>query len=152
MWGALVRQLVAYVLTRRGKKVIAFVGTMLLLFVTALLLDTQLYLTAGFTGLLAAATVLSWAVNNIRQRHRDRERERLQLEEALRRAAAAAARGEKMDKARSTFTGAARTVTGGAANVVGAARSGISATRDKLKFWKRRNPHPAPANDPGSAT
>ena len=152
MWGALVRQLVAYVLTRRGKKVIAFVGTMLMLFVTALLLDTQLYLTAGFTGVLAAVTVVSWAVNNIRQKRRDRERERLQLEEALRRAAAAAARGEKMGKARSTVAGAARTVSGGAANVVGAARSGISATRDKLKIWKRRNPHPAPANDPGSAT
>jgi hypothetical protein len=36
MWGALIKQIFAYLLTRRGKKALAFVGTMSL-WVTAVL-------------------------------------------------------------------------------------------------------------------
>ena len=76
MWGALARQIAAFVLTRRGKKIFAFVGAMLLCFLTAFLIDTRLYLTAGFTGLLAAATLGAWIVQRQRQKQRDRDRKR----------------------------------------------------------------------------
>ena len=54
MWGALARQIAAYALTRRGKKLLAFIGTMLLCFVTAILLDLQMYISAALSGVLAA--------------------------------------------------------------------------------------------------
>jgi dolichol-phosphate mannosyltransferase len=62
MWAAFVRQFAAYALTRRGKKLFAFLGAMLLCFATTLLIDMQLYASAGFTGLLALAAVVSFAV------------------------------------------------------------------------------------------
>ena len=136
MWGALARQLFAYVLTRRGKKVLAFVGTMLLCFVTALLLDLKLYLTAGFTGLLTLVTLVAWLVQGFKQRRGDRMRERQDAEDAVRRAAAAQARGETIGKAKSTVTGAARTMTSGA---YGAAKSSLARGRDTitLRRWRR---------------
>ncbi len=136
MWGALARQLFAYVLTRRGKRVLAFVGLMLLCFITALLIDTRLYLTAGFTGLLTVMTLFAWLASNIKQKRRDRVRERQDAEDAVRRAAVAQARGETIGKAKSTVAGAARTMTSGA---VGAAKSGLAGARDTitLRRWRR---------------
>jgi hypothetical protein len=138
MWGALARQLFAYVLTRRGKKVLAFVGTMLLCFVTALLLDLKLYLTAGFTGLLTLVTLIAWLVQGFKQRRGDRLRERQDAEDAVRRAAAAQARGETIGKAKSTVAGA-----------VGVAKSGLAGARDTitLRRW-RRSAGPPPQEPP----
>lgn len=136
MWGALARQLFAYVLTKRGKRVLAFVGTMLLCFVTTLLVDLHLYLTAAFTGLLTLVALVAWFTQSIRQRWRDRRRERQEAEEAMRRAQAAAARAESVSRARSSVSGAARSMTNGAYGVA----------KSSLLFWRwRRGAEPQPA-------
>jgi hypothetical protein len=137
MWGALARQLFAYVLTRRGKKVLAFVGLMLLCFVTTLLIDLRLYLTAAFTGVLAVVALLAWLTSNLRQKRRDRELQRIEAEETLRRAAAAAARSETIGKARSSVADAARSMT---SSVYGAAMWGMTGTWEAvtLKRWRHR--------------
>jgi hypothetical protein len=136
MWGAFARQLFAYVLTRRGKKVLAFVGLMLLCFITTLLVDLQLYLTASFTGVLALVTLFAWLIQHVKHRRAERARLRQEVEDTLRRAAAAAARSETMEKARSSVADAARSMTSG---VYGAARWGVTGTWDTvtLKRWRR---------------
>ena len=53
MWAAFVRQFAAYAITRRGKKLFALIGVLALCFGAALLVDLQLYLSAGFTAMLA---------------------------------------------------------------------------------------------------
>ena len=136
MWTALVRQIVVFFITRRGKRVIAFAGAILLCFITALLIDSRMYLTAGFTGALAAAALIAFIVQYFRQRTEQRERVRQDAEEAVRRAAAAQARSEKFDKAKSTVADAARTATGSAANIADLARTGIAGARDRLRSWR----------------
>ena len=138
MWGALVRNLVLFVLTRRGKKVIAFVGAMLLCFVTALLIDSRLYLTAAFTGVLAAAALIAFLVQHLRQRFEKRERVRQGVAAAARRAAAAEARSEKIDKAKTAVAEAATGVSSSAAQVVDVAKTGLTGARDRLSSWRRR--------------
>jgi heme exporter protein D len=128
MWGAFARQLFAYVLTKRGKRVLGFVGTMLLCFVTALLLDLQLYLTAAFTGFLTLLALFAWLTQNVRQRRRERVLARQEAEELQRRAQAAAARAETVSRARSSVAGAARSVTNGAYGVA----------KSSLYFWRWR--------------
>jgi hypothetical protein len=101
MWGALIKQIFAYLITRRGKKALAFVGTMLLCFLTAWLIDLRLYLSAAFAGVLAAAALYAFLVQGFRQRRDKRERERKNFLKAKKRAATAQARSEKSTKPRS---------------------------------------------------
>ncbi len=138
MWGALLRQVVAFVLTKRGKKIITFVAAMALCFVAILLVDLRLYLTAAFTGLLAAATLASWLVQLWRQRRRKHERDQRETEKATRRAANTQARGERIDKAKIAVAGAARTVGDGAADVMDVAKTRLSRARDGLRFWRKK--------------
>ena len=149
MWGALARQIAAYALTRRGKKLLAFIGTMLLCFVTAILLDLQMYISAGLSGVLAAAALVTWITQGLRQR---REQERRQVETAARREAAVAARGEKIDYAKATVTGAVRTVRSGAAYIAGGtarvAWKGLTGARDKVFVWRRKAPTQPPQSGP----
>jgi Ca2+/Na+ antiporter len=146
MWGALARQLAAYVLTRRGKKTLAFVGTMLLCFITAVLLDLEMYISAGLTGVLAFAALASWVTHSYKHR---REREQREIERAVRRETAAKSRAERMDYARSTLSGAARNVTTGASNVASgathvasgaatAAKNGLSGAWSSVSGWRRK--------------
>lgn len=137
MWGAVFRQVFAYLLTRRGKRAIAFVGMMMLCFVTTLLIDTQLYMSAAFTGSLAAALLLTWLLQYWRVRQEAKLRQSRRDEAAIRRQAAAQARGEKLDKAKSAMTDAARTVGKGAANTFGTAASGMASATSRIRFWKR---------------
>lgn len=137
MWGAVFRQVFAYLLTRRGKRAIAFVGMMTLCFVTALLIDTKLYMSAAFTGSLAAILLLMWLLQYWRVRQEAKLRQSRRDEAAIRRQAAAQARGEKIDKAKSAMTDAARTVGKGAANTLGAAASGMASAGGRMRFWKR---------------
>src|SRR6266545_823937 len=125
MWTALVRQLVLFIFTRRGKRVLTFIGLMVLCFLTALLFDSQKYLTAGFTAILTIAAIISLAVQYVRQRKHRRERERQELKKAERRAASSEARTERFDKAKATVSGAAKAATSGAANVATAAKAGL---------------------------
>jgi hypothetical protein len=149
MWGALARQIAAYALTRRGKKLLAFIGTMLLCFVTAILLDLQMYISAGLSGVLAAAALVTWITQGFRQR---REHERRQVETAARREAAAAARGEKIDYAKATVSGAVRNVTSGAAYIAGGtmrvAWKGLTGARDKVFVWRKKAPTQPPRSGP----
>lgn len=62
MWGAVFRQVFAYVLTRRGKRAIAFIGMMVLCFVTALLSDIKFYISAAFTGIACCNLVADVAL------------------------------------------------------------------------------------------
>jgi type II secretory pathway pseudopilin PulG len=149
MWGALARQIAAYALTRRGKKLLAFIGTMLLCFVTAILLDLQMYISAGLSGVLAAAALATWITQGFRQR---RERERRQVETAARREAAAVARGEKIDYAKATVSGAVKNVTSGAAYIAGGtvrvAWKGLTGARDKVFVWRKKAPTQPPRSEP----
>ena len=89
MWGAVFRQVFAYLLTRRGKRALAFVGMLLLGFVTALLLDMQLYISASFTGCLAVVLITMWLVQYWRVKQHDRLREMRRVEAAAKRLVAA---------------------------------------------------------------
>lgn len=137
MWGAVFRQIFTYLLTRRGKRALAFAGMMALCFVTALLLDTKLYISAAFTGFLAVIFLVMWLAQYWRVRRQDRERQGKRAEHAERRQAAAQARGEKFDKAKAAMTGGVRTVGEAAANTVGAAKTKITGMRDGVRFWRR---------------
>src|SRR5687767_7446400 len=141
MWGALARQIAAYALTRRGKKLLAFIGTMLLCFATAILLDLQMYISAGLSGVLAAVALVTWITQGFRQR---REQERRQVETAARREAAALARGEKIDYAKATVSGALKSVTSGTAYIAGGtvrvAWKGLTGARDKVFVWRKKAP------------
>src|SRR5882757_374858 len=110
MWSAVFRQIFAYLLTRRGKRAIAFVGMMTLCFVTTLLIDTKLYISAAFTGSLAAVLLLTWLLQYWRVRQDAKIRQSRRDEAAIRRQAAAQARNEKIDNAKSAVADAARTV------------------------------------------
>ena len=149
MWGALARQIAAYALTRRGKKLLAFIGTMLLCFVTAILLDLQMYISAGLSGVLAVVALVTWITQGFRQR---REQERRQVETAARREAAALARGEKIDYAKATVSGAVKSVTSGAAYIAGGtvrvAWKGLTGARDRVFVWRKKAPTQPPQSGP----
>ena len=146
MWGALARQIAAYALTRRGKKLLAVIGTMLLCFVTAILLDLQMYISAGLSGVLAVVALVTWITQGFRQR---REQERRQVETAARREAAALARGEKIDYAKATVSGAVKSVTSGAAYIAGGtvrvAWKGLTGARDRVFVWRKKAPTQPPS-------
>src|SRR4051812_15621715 len=105
MWTALVRQIAIFALTKRGKNTLILVGIILLCFMTTVLIDLHLYLTAGFMGALTLAAIVWRAVTYFPRRARARERARQQAEEAARQAAAAQARNEKFGQARSAVVG-----------------------------------------------
>src|SRR5262245_330100 len=95
MWAAFARQAFAYALTKRGKRLFALIGVLLLGFATALLLDMQLYISATFVGTLAFGSVLYWLTQHLRIRRHEWERQQRQLEHALQRAASAEARTQR---------------------------------------------------------
>lgn len=134
MWGAVFRQVFAYLLTRRGKRALAFVGMLLLGFVTALLLDMQLYISASFTGGLSLVLITMWLIQYWRVKQHDRLREMRRLEAAAKRLVAAQERSERYDRvrerAKAAVTETVRNVgTAVNAGTVGVARSGIEAAR-----------------------
>lgn len=138
MWGAFVRQIFAYLLTRRGKRALAFVGMLLLGFVTALLLDMQLYISATFTGCLSVVLITLWLIQYWRVKQHDRLREMQRLEAAAKRLMAAQERAERYDRARERAKSAVVDTVRGVgtavnAGTVGVARSGVEAARDGFR-------------------
>ena len=115
MWAAFVRQFAAYAITRRGKKLFALIGVLALCFGAALLVDLQLYLSAGFTAMLAGFAAIAYVVQHVKLKRAEHQRLLLRAEAARQRAVAAQARLERIDTAKSTVrgavTGAARFVT-----------------------------------------
>jgi hypothetical protein len=132
-----VRSTVAFALSVFGKTFIAFAIAMLLCLATALLIDLRMYLSAGVTGALAVAALVVFVIQYIRQQKIKRERARRQAEEAIRRAAAAQARNQKMDKAKAAVSDTVRGMASGAAGVVGAAKAGFVDARDRFPSRRR---------------
>jgi hypothetical protein len=147
MWTALVRQLMVFLFTRRGRRIVAFIGVLLLFFITALLIDSRMHLTAAFTGAVAVVSLIAFVVNLFRHRGRQRDRERRDAEQSMRRAAAAQARSERIDKARSAVSGAAKTASHRAAGMAGLAKTGLDGARDRLRFWRRKRKSAVPSVD-----
>jgi hypothetical protein len=126
MWSAFVRQFAAYALTRRGKKLFAFLGAMLLVFATTFLVDLQLYASAGFTGALALFATGAYGVQHVKLKRRHRERQLRLAEDAIRRAERAKARAEKIGQTKAAFTGALSGAFGNAAQAVSDAVTGTA--------------------------
>ena len=133
MWGAILRKILAYMLTRRGKRALAFAGMMSACFLTALLLDTKLYISAAFTSLLAGAMLTTWLTQYLRVRQQDREREVRRVVLTERRQAAIKARGERLKKVKAAMVGNARALGEATA-------TRMTSVRDELRLWPRRQP------------
>jgi hypothetical protein len=147
MWTALVRQLAVFLFTKRGKRIAAFAAVVLLCFLTALLTDSKMYLSAIVTGAVTVMMVIALIAQYFRQRFKQRSRARRDAEQAQKRTAAAQARSERFDKAKSAFSGAARTASGSAAGVAGLAKTGFGGARDRLRFWRRKKKSLVPLVD-----
>jgi uncharacterized protein (DUF58 family) len=132
MW--LIKQMFAYLVTKRGKKAFAFVGTILLCFLTAWLTDLQLYLSAAFTGVLATVALYAFLVQSFRQLKDKRELERRNFEKAEKRAATAEARSEKINKAKVAVAEAAKGVGSTAADFLNATKTGVRGVGKRLSF------------------
>jgi hypothetical protein len=76
MWAALIRVGARYAFFRRWKNTIFFVGAMTLCGIAALLIDTRMYLSAGFVGVFAVGSAIVIAGHYLRQRREEQERER----------------------------------------------------------------------------
>ena len=137
MRAALFRNIAIVMFTKRGKKVITLCGALLLCFISTLLLDWRLYLSATLTGTLAAATLTVFAVQHFRQRHYkrereqrrvvyEREREQRKVAKATRRIETAKARHEKFERAKASLAGAATGLSSGAAGFASMAKTGAS--------------------------
>ena len=74
------------------------------------------------------------------------------LPEPRRSAAAALARGEKIDYAKATVSGAVQSVTSGAACIAGGtvrvASKGLTGARDKVFVWRKKAPTQPPQSEP----
>jgi L-lactate utilization protein LutC len=137
MRAALFRNIAIVMFTKRGKKVITLCGALLLCFISTLLLDWRLYLSATLTGILAAATLTVFAVQHFRQRHYkrereqrrvvyEREREQRKVAKATRRIETAKAHHEKFERAKASLAGAATGLSSGAAGFASMAKTGAS--------------------------
>ena len=139
MWGTAIRFIFAYLLTRRGKRTLAFVGTMLLCFVSAWLIDLRLYLSAAFTGILALIALFAVVLQTFRLHKDKRERERKSAANAEMRAERAEARSETINKAKAAVAEAAMGVGSTAADFVDATKAGVRGVGGRLSFWRRKN-------------
>jgi len=139
MWGAVFRQLAIFLFTRRGKRIAALIGLVLLGFVTALLIDSQMYLSAAFSGLMTAAALFAFVFQSIKRRRAERQRIRRAAAEEIQRAATAQARTEKRGKAKSRVATAAKAARGTASSVARLARTGVTASRNRIRKWRRKD-------------
>lgn len=132
MWGAIIRIGARYAFFRRWKNTFILIGAILLCGITVFLIDAKMYLSAGFAGALAALVVFGVGVHYLQERREIRAREQQKHEQAVKRAAAAAARGEAIDKAKASVAGMAKGVSDGAAGLAGVAKTGFFSARDRL--------------------
>jgi Ca2+/Na+ antiporter len=117
-----------------GRKVIALVGTIILLFATAVLLDLRMYISAGLAGMLAIAALVVFFIQYRRQIKANRLRAQRQEEASQKRAASAQARNQTMDKAKAAVSDTVKGMASGAAD---AAKSGYSSARDRVQGWRK---------------
>jgi hypothetical protein len=127
MWAAFARQFAAYAITRRGKKLFALIGVLALCFCAALLVDMQLYLSAGFIAVLACFSGAAYIVQHAKVKRAELERLARRAEAARRRALVAQARLDRMDHAkaavRDAFAGAAQSARAAVVDVTKEAAS-----------------------------
>ena len=149
MWGALIRVGARYAFFRRWKNTLILIGGVLLCAITAFLIDAKMYLSAFFIGVLAAAVMISLALHYLRERRAIRDRERQKAAQAVKRAAAAEARSEKIGRVKATAAGMAKGMTGTAAGIakgvagsaagaVNVAKTRYSGARDRLGSWRSK--------------
>jgi membrane protein implicated in regulation of membrane protease activity len=134
MWRVMIRTIMAFAFTIFGRKVIALAGTVILLFVAAVLVDLKMYVSAGFACVLALAALIAFFIQYRRQIKANRIRARRQEEAAQKRAAATEARNEKMDRAKTKVTDTVKGMTAGATD---AAKSGFAGARDRVQGWRK---------------
>jgi hypothetical protein len=134
MWRAGIRAAMTFAFTIFGRKVIALSGTVILLFATAILLDLKMYISAGLAGVLAFVALIAFFIQYRRQIKANRIRARRQEEAAQKRTAAAEARSEKMDRAKSKVTDSVKGMASGAAGV---AKTGFAGARDRVQGWRK---------------
>lgn len=132
MWAAFVRQFTAYALTRRGKKLFALIGVLLLCFGAALLVDLKLYVSATFTTLLAAFSAVAYVVQHLKIKRIERERLERKAEAARLRALAAQARLERIDDTRSAIAETLREAALRASEATAGAVSGVATETGRL--------------------
>lgn len=132
MWAALVRQITAYALTRRGKKFFALIGVLLLCFGAALLVDLKLYVSAAFTTLLALFSAIAYVVQHVKLKRIERERLARKAEAAQLRALAAQARLELIDNTKGTIKDAIHHAATRAAQAATDAASGVAAQAERV--------------------
>jgi uncharacterized protein YacL len=134
MWRVMVRAAMAFGFSVFGRKIIALIGVVLFLLATAVLVDLKMYVSAAVAGFLSVAALVIFAIQYRRQLVANRERLRQQAEAAQRRAAAAEARGERMDKAKTAVKNTVKGMTAGAADV---AKTGFAGARDHVQGWRK---------------
>jgi hypothetical protein len=118
-----------------GRKVIALVALVLLLFAATVLYDLKMYVSAGLAGVLSVVALIAFGIQYRRQVIANRLRATRQAEAAQRRAAAVEARTEKMDRAKATVKDTVKGMTTGAADV---AKTGFAGARDRVQGWRRQ--------------
>jgi hypothetical protein len=126
-------------LTTRQRNQLAFGGTILLCFLTVLLIDLQLYLSAGFTGVVAIVGLCALLMRSFRQRKDTRERGRNISLKAEKRAAVAEARSEKINRTKAAVVEAAKGLRSVAADFVDATKTRVRGVRGRLRFWRSKN-------------
>jgi membrane protein implicated in regulation of membrane protease activity len=131
MWRAGIRAAMTLAFSLFGRKVIALVAMVVMLFTSSVLYDLKMYVSGGLAFILSVVALLTFAIQYRRQLARDRVRARQQVEAAERRAAAAGARTEKMGRAKAAV---ADTVAGAAE----AARTGFSGAKDRVQGWRKQ--------------
>jgi hypothetical protein len=120
MWGVLnfgAKLASRYLLPRHWIRYVLLASVVVLAILNGLLVDAKLYWTAGLTGVLAVVGLIVFGIQFIRASREKAERQRLQAETAARRAAAAQARAEKIQKVRTSVTEAAKGLGGSAAHL-----------------------------------
>lgn len=136
MWAAFVRQIAAFAITRRGKKMFALMGVLLLCFGAALLVDLKLYFSAAFTTVLALFSAVAYVVQHVKIKRIERERLARKAEAARIRALTAQARLDRIDNAKGAVRGAVHdvaratgdAVTGTLSDAIGVAKGTLRGT------------------------
>lgn len=142
MWGTLFRIGARYAFFRRYRNFIIVAVALFFCIIAAILIDANMNLSAGLTGLVGLG-VLGWLTVGWFQVGREiRERERQKREKEAQRAAAAEARAqarsEAIGRAKATVSDAARTATTVAANATELAKTSVAGIRDRLGSWSRK--------------
>lgn len=138
MWAALVRQITLFILTRRGKRIVALVGVILLCFATTLLIDSRMYLSAGFVGLLILAMLVQVGIGYFRQRNEQRERARQHAERVTRRAEATQTRNERFSRAKSALSDVVKITGSSTTGIADRMKARIAGARNRLNAWRSK--------------